>query len=440
MKSKRLIVVSLDALSSIDFDMFSKLPNFKKFIRHAACCRQVRSVYPSLTYPAHTSIVTGRTPAHHGIVNNILLQPERSSPDWYWQRNYIRGTTLYDEVLKQGKHVAALLWPVTAKSEITWNLPEIFANRRWTNQILTSAANGTVGYQLMLNHRFGRLRDGIRQPALDNFVHASLKYTLKTYRPDLTLVHFTDLDTQRHHYGVHSEEAAAAIKRHDERIGELMHLLHQNRMSVKRDTTVIILGDHSQLDVRNVILINKLLREQGYLKVQNGRVTEWKAYCQNCDGSAYIYIKKEGMDRDEYLRVKNGVYDWLCAMKNEPDKVLLRFILQRKQKSWERILNVHLCWRQDAAFIFRMNWIQQRFRTFREQLMVFIRTEKTIKPFLWLWDLTLFRGWRLKRCLCWMRGRRWLRLWDFHYLMQTAGFCMRYSKINKIGIFLLTFA
>lgn len=38
MKSKRLIVVSLDALSSIDFDMFSKLPNFKKFIRmqHAA--------------------------------------------------------------------------------------------------------------------------------------------------------------------------------------------------------------------------------------------------------------------------------------------------------------------------------------------------------------------------------------------------------------------
>ena len=47
MKSKRLIVVSLDALSSIDFDMFSKLPNFKKFIRHAACCRQVRSVYPS---------------------------------------------------------------------------------------------------------------------------------------------------------------------------------------------------------------------------------------------------------------------------------------------------------------------------------------------------------------------------------------------------------
>ncbi len=68
------------------------------------------------------------------------------------------------------------------------------------------------------------------------------------------------------------------------------------------------------------------------------------------------------MDRDEYLRVKNGVYDWLCAMKNDPDNGIAAIYSSKKAKSWERILNVHLCWRQDAAFIFRMNWIQQRFR------------------------------------------------------------------------------
>ena len=36
MKSKRLIVISLDALGSTDFEMFLQLPNFKKFIDHAA--------------------------------------------------------------------------------------------------------------------------------------------------------------------------------------------------------------------------------------------------------------------------------------------------------------------------------------------------------------------------------------------------------------------
>ena len=61
MKSKRLIVISLDALGSTDFEMFSQLPNFKKFIDNAAFCRQVRSVYPSLTYPARDRQAAGRT-------------------------------------------------------------------------------------------------------------------------------------------------------------------------------------------------------------------------------------------------------------------------------------------------------------------------------------------------------------------------------------------
>lgn len=332
MKSKRLIVVSLDALGSTDFEMFSQLPNFKKFIDHAAFCRQVRSVYPSLTYPAHTTIVTGRPPAEHGIVNNILIQPERSSPDWFWQRKYIQGKTLYDEALKKGMRVAALLWPVTAKSDITWNLPEIFANHRWSNQIMTSAANGTLGYQLTLNRKFGSLRDGIRQPALDNFVQASMKYTIRTYRPDMMFVHLTDLDTQRHHFGVHSEEAHAAIERHDRRVGELMHLLHRCGMSVKRDTTVVLLGDHSQLDVQNIILINRFLREQGYIRVQHGKITDWKAYCQNCDGSAYIYIRKNGLEKSEQIRIKNEIYDWLCVMKNDPDNGIAAIYSSKKAK------------------------------------------------------------------------------------------------------------
>ena len=83
MKSKRLIVISLDALGSTDFEMFSQLPNFKKFIDHAAFCRQVRSVYPSLTYPAHTTIVTGRPPADSAgtLIAGLVLAAEVYSGD-----------------------------------------------------------------------------------------------------------------------------------------------------------------------------------------------------------------------------------------------------------------------------------------------------------------------------------------------------------------------
>lgn len=126
-KKPKMLVISLDAVGSGDIEKAMELPGFARFFDGASRCMSVHSVYPSITYPAHTSIVTGRYPVHHGIVDNTKIQPNRKSPDWYWQRKYIRGTTLYDEALKQGMTVAALLWPVTARSKITWNLPEIFA-------------------------------------------------------------------------------------------------------------------------------------------------------------------------------------------------------------------------------------------------------------------------------------------------------------------------
>ena len=107
----RLIVLSLDAVGSMDLPYMNTLPHFRAFFKRAAGCGRVLSVYPSLTYPAHTSIVTGLYPARHGIVNNHKVQPEKRKPDWLWQRRYIRGTTLYDEARKHGLRVAALTFP-----------------------------------------------------------------------------------------------------------------------------------------------------------------------------------------------------------------------------------------------------------------------------------------------------------------------------------------
>lgn len=288
--AKRMIVISLDAVGGMDEAYLRTLPHFKAFMDGAAICTNVKSVYPSITYPAHTSIVTGRHPKNHGVINNTFLQPNRQSPDWYWQRKYIQGTTLYDEAIKKGMRVAALLWPVTAKSAIQYNMPEIFANRPWSNQITTSLFNGTPSYQAVLNAKFGHLRDGKRQPQLDNFVHESLLYTLEKYRPDLTLVHFTDVDTNRHIHGVHSKEAREAMARHDKRLGEIFELLH--RLNMAEDTNIIILGDHYQKDVEKIIYLNHVLVSHGYMTVENDKVTDWKAICKNCDGSAYIYLKK----------------------------------------------------------------------------------------------------------------------------------------------------
>lgn len=296
-KDHRLIIISLDAVGNEDLALLKTLPHFKSLYEGAAVCEQVESVYPSITYPAHTSIITGKKPIHHGVVNNTLLQPKRPKPDWMWQRKYVKGTTLYDEAIKKGYRTAALLWPVTAKSRIQYNLPEVLANRPWQNQIIVSALNGTISYELALLKRFGHLRDGVRQPALDNFVHQSALYTIETYRPDMMLIHYTDVDTNRHIYGVHHKKAAEALMRHDERLGELLVALEKTGDMEK--TTLVVLGDHYQMDVERVVYFNYLLKEQGFLQTKGGKIVDYQFLAKNCDGSCYIYANDKKKPRKE---------------------------------------------------------------------------------------------------------------------------------------------
>lgn len=308
---RRMLVISLDAVGGADMEYMKQLPNFGRFLKDASVCTNVESVYPSITYPAHTTIITGRMPNKHGIINNTKVQPGLASPDWYWQRKYIKGTTLYDEAIKSGMKVAALLWPVTAKSDIQYNMPEIFANRPWSNQIVTSLINGTPAYQAVLNQKFGHLRDGKRQPELDNFVQQSLLYTLQHYRPDLTLVHFTDVDTHRHLYGVHAPEIKEALERHDARLGQIMFALE--KLNMDKDTDVIILGDHYQKDVSKIVYPNHFLKEKGLLEVEGQEVVAWKAICKNCDGSAYIYVKSG------YGHLQETLYRMFDKLKENPE-------------------------------------------------------------------------------------------------------------------------
>lgn len=287
--TEHLIVISFDCLSSLDYPILKDLPHFQELLSRGSICKHVETIYPSVTYPCHATIVTGKYPNRHGVVNNTLIQPGRDSPDWHWHRQSIKGTTLYDEARKAQMTTAALLWPVTAKADIDYNMPEIFANRPWHNQILVSLLNGSPLYQLQMNRLFGHIRKGLDQPELDDFVLESTVETIKR-KPDLLLVHFTDLDTERHYHGFSSEEALAALRRHDARLGRIIKAVKENGIYDK--STIVALGDHSALDESKAVQLNVLLKEKGLITAtKRGKVTDWKAYCKGCDGSAYVYTK-----------------------------------------------------------------------------------------------------------------------------------------------------
>jgi predicted AlkP superfamily pyrophosphatase or phosphodiesterase len=315
-----LVVISFDCLSSLDFSTLQNLPHFKELLSSASYCHQVETIYPSVTYPCHATIVTGKFPNRHGVINNTLLQPGNPSPDWYWHRHHIEGTTLYDEAKKAGMTTAALLWPITARANIDFNMPEIFANRSWHNQIIVSLRNGSPFFQLKMNQLFGHIRNGLSQPELDDFVLESTVQTIKTKKPNLLLVHFTDLDTQRHYHGFSSNEAMAAVHRLDERLGRIIEALKES--GIYENTTIVALGDHSALDESKAVKPNVLLRKHGLIQLDHhGKIKEWEAYCKSCDGSAYIYLK-EGADGKSKEKVANLLEHLLHDKRNGIEKVL----------------------------------------------------------------------------------------------------------------------
>ncbi|MBF1058686.1 MAG: alkaline phosphatase family protein, partial [Peptostreptococcus sp.] len=214
MEKKYLHILSFDGLSRVDIDKMKELPAFGEFFKEASGCINVKTVYPSLTYCAHTTISTGTYPARHGVINNTRVQPSRLSPDWYWYDRDIKVPTFQSYAKKAGYDILSIFWPVTAGSrDIKYNMPEIFANRKWQSQIWVSVVNGSPYFQYDLNSKFGKLRNGHKEPELDNFSHASFMYALDRYPAHINMVHYIDLDSQRHEYGFNSREAQDAMLR-----------------------------------------------------------------------------------------------------------------------------------------------------------------------------------------------------------------------------------
>lgn len=288
-KAKHLIVISYDAFSEDNWELASRQPNLAKLMKNGAYSNRLRSVYPTLTYVVHTTTATGVYPARHGIHHNNPLQPFVREEDqhWFWFREAIKAPTIYDAVRKAGMSTAGILWPVSGKSSIQYNIPEVKA-LKGENQALKVLRSGSPLYSIQMELRHGKLRQGIEQPYLDDFTAKCAADTIRRKKPNLLLLHLIDLDDAKHQYGTDSEEVKQVILRMDKRLGEIMQAVED--AGIRDDTVIMVLGDHGQFNVRYKVHLNKLLQAKGLIYEENGE-RKWRAYFQCGGGSAYLHIR-----------------------------------------------------------------------------------------------------------------------------------------------------
>lgn len=313
--AKYLLVISVDALNKQDYDYIQTLPAFKSFFDEGAHSKDVTSVYPTVTYTCHTSIGTGRYPGDHGIFNNELPQPHKATvQDWNWYEKDIKVPTFFDYAKKANMTIGTVLWPVMAGADVTYNAPEIWSPDESVSGLKLVWKYGTRN-TLWSIIRHNSLRKGKQQPYLDNFSEAVSMDIIKKGIPNIMAIHFTDLDTMRHIYGLHSDAATGALNRIDKRITNLIQAYKD--AGIYEETNFVLLGDHGTHDFDKVIELNSYFEENGLLQTDGqGTITEWKAYACTCGGSAQVHLHTDATDQDRHkLR---EVIDKLTVMPKSP--------------------------------------------------------------------------------------------------------------------------
>src|SRR6266403_86931 len=72
-----MLIISIDGMRG-DYvanpDKYSlKVPTLRKLMARGSHAKAVRGVFPSVTYPSHTTLITGCRPGKHGILANGIF-------------------------------------------------------------------------------------------------------------------------------------------------------------------------------------------------------------------------------------------------------------------------------------------------------------------------------------------------------------------------------
>lgn len=250
-------------------------------------------VFPSVTYPAHTTLVTGTRPAEHGIVSNF-----ETGLVWYHDAAAIHSPTLWDAAEGAGLSTAIVTWPVSYGAKVDWLIPENLSFGVADRRVLVRDGS-TPGLFDELEARCGRVEipdfdapDSAEKT--DRMTACFAAEVIRSRRPELLLVHFLDADHQQHAHGPDSPEARHAFERIDAFVGELRAAVRDAGIADR--TVFAIVGDHGFASVHTSVNVNALLLAAGFATLRDGKIAvSPDLRVSALGGSAALYLR-EGAD------------------------------------------------------------------------------------------------------------------------------------------------
>jgi len=268
----------------------AKVPNLRRFLREGAYAEGVVGVVPTVTYPSHTTLMTGVWPAKHGIWANTTFDPlQKNYQGWYWYSEDIRVPTLWDAAAQAGRTTASIQWPVTVGANIDWNIPEFWRAGTPEDAKLIRVVS-TKGLLDEAAAEIGPYRGGIDASVESDEVRGKYAiWILEKKRPGFLTLHVTALDHIEHDTGPFSEESIAVLERLDAVIAKVRE--EAEKIAPGR-AFVAVVSDHGFVNYDQQLNLFIAFREAKLFTVnEKGNITDWRAMPWETGGSAAIVLK-----------------------------------------------------------------------------------------------------------------------------------------------------
>ena len=313
--NKRLFVFSVDAMVTEDVDALRSMPNFQKYLAGGSEYKGgMRTIYPSVTYPAHVSILTGCYAGKHGITSNFDFTTTNKDDSWLWFSDRIQVEDIFAVAKKAGLKTASVSWPVTGCNPNVDYLIDEYWMPLPGDTLASSfrrAGSSDEVIRIMESHtdllgegwELGGKKHFMQWPQVDRWIVACTCDILRQFRPEVTFMHTGAFDITRHHHGVFSsylDDCRADLDRYIGQVGDTLA-----ELGLLEDTNFIMVSDHGQRDINRAINLNVKLADAGLIHTdENGTVTDWQAYCFSNAMSSYT---AQNIGAGRYDRVKQGL-------------------------------------------------------------------------------------------------------------------------------------
>jgi predicted AlkP superfamily pyrophosphatase or phosphodiesterase len=292
-ENKRIILLSIDGLPFSYFeeedDFLDQFPTLKYLRKNSEIFQRVKSVNPTLTFPAHTSMITGKDPGDHGITHNAPWDPfQKYRSSWNWFYEDIQYPTIIDYANSLKKTSSTLYWPVTVGAPATWNIPQYWKEKNFEDEKILKALSTKNIYSMIQND----LKIKISELSSDEDRLKVAEWIEKKFHPDLQLVYTTDLDTTHHSKGKYSTEAISKLKKIDQKLGNFIKeigLLHNPNL------ILILTSDHGFSESNKSCFINSYLYQKNLI---NKEKKDYTWIIRSMGGYGLIYGKENSFSQE----------------------------------------------------------------------------------------------------------------------------------------------